>query len=318
MNLRILIGKQINERTIATTFKQYRARESSLAPNFNRVDSEAFSGSAYKGDSYVSTTDASGTIGFELTKETLEDLLPAGGYELTGSPTMTRTGFTFTDEAVATSSGKIEEFYTIIEQNLEDDEERIIIGAQFSNMDIDVTKSQYALMNCDVLGYTMTYIDTINHTTFTTISDFNSPITCTTANLILNNNEISLDTQSAVLSVNNNLENRFGLSSRDATKRVRNGFIEATLTVTASAYLKPQFKEAWDAMLDGTSLPAILLLQDGYDSGDNVCALFIHNMKVNSPEMTDKSASGGLNIEYDVLNDIVVGTPMSFAFGTID
>lgn len=318
MNLRILIGEQINERTIATVFKQYRARESSLAPNFNQVDSEAFSGSAYKGDSYVSTADANGTVGFEITKETLKDLLPAAGYVLTGTPAMIRPGFTFTDEAVATPSGRIEKFYTIIEQNLEDDEERIIIGAQFSNLDIDVTKSQYALMNCDVLGYTMMYVNTINHTTFTTISDFNNPVTCVTANLILNNNEISLDTQSAILSINNNLENRFGLSTRDATKRVRNGFIEATLTVTATAYLKPQFEEAWNAMMDGTTLPSIILLQDGYDSGDNVCALFIHNMKVISPEMTDKNAGGGLNIEYDVLNDITKNTPMSFAFGTID
>lgn len=318
MNLRILIGVQTDERTIATAFKQYRARESSLAPNFNKVDSEAFSGSAYKGDSYVSTADANGTVGFEVTRETLEDLLPAAGYVLTGTPTMIRPGFTFTDEAVATPSGKIEKFYTIIEQNLEDDEERIIIGAQFSNVDIDVTKSQYVLMNCDVLGYTVDYKDAITHTTFTTISDFNNPVTCVTSNLVLNSNEVSLDTQSAVLSINNNLENRFGLSTRDATRRVRNGFIEATLTVTASAYLKPQFKEAWEAMMDGSSLPSIILLQDGYDSGDNVCAIFVHNMKVNSPEMTDKNASGGLNIEYDVLNDITKNTPMSFAFGTID
>ena len=51
MNLKLLIGEQLDEKTMATSFTAYQnATEINLTPNFGKTDSEAFTGSAYKGN----------------------------------------------------------------------------------------------------------------------------------------------------------------------------------------------------------------------------------------------------------------------------
>ncbi|PID67122.1 MAG: hypothetical protein CR959_01825, partial [Fusobacteriales bacterium] len=67
MNLKIGVGVQTNAETKATKLIQLRATESDLKPVFDKVESEDYNGSAYKGDSFVATESASGSITCHLT-----------------------------------------------------------------------------------------------------------------------------------------------------------------------------------------------------------------------------------------------------------
>lgn len=320
MNLEIGIGIQtVDKNTPATSFTKLRCTDSTLSPDFNRVDSAAFSSSGYLPDSYISTAAATGTLTFELTPETLKLLLPAMGYKMRGSSVETLAGLTFTDEGIANGVGKPTEYYTILELNHEDDEERTIVGAQFSNVVFDVTKSQYVTMQVDVLGWYVDYQNAITTPAITVIADYNKPLTCVNAFFVLNGDDVSRDTASSTLTINNNLENRFGLGTRDATNRVRSGYIEAILANSLSAYKKDEFERSWNALMkDDDSLHSILKLTTGQDSGEAAIGIFMHRMKVNSTEMTNKSAEGGLDEEFNVLNDEARKTPITFAFGTVD
>lgn len=320
MNIRLLIAPQTSPRVMATTgFVMYRPRETSAAPNYNIVDSEAFSGSPFKGDSYNSTTDASGTIGFEVTVETLKDLLPATAYNLTGATDgNTLAGYTFNEAAVIDPGGAFNKYFTIIEQNLEDNEERIIVGAQFNTVELNVTKSQYVQMNCDIIGFSMDYKDTLGGYTFTVVPDYDKPVTCVTSELYVDSNKLSLDTSSAILNITNNLENGFGLGTDEATARKRTDKISATLDTAYAKYLKDEFKTAWDSLKNSTTVPAAIVMQNGKASGSDVAVLFTHRMKVLNPEFGDKAGAGSLSIQYDVLNDVTKNTPMTFEFGKVD
>lgn len=317
MNLKLLVGEQLDEKTMATSFIAYQnATEINLTPNFGKTDSEAFTGSAYKGKSFVSTAGATGNIAFELTVETLKNLLPAFGYTVT-TVTDTETGATITDIAKANTSGKIEKFYTLIEQNLEDNEERIMTGCQLNNVSIEVAQGAYCKLTADVVGYAYEYKDTIIHTG-TPISDIDNLLTCITSNLVMGTTDVSAETQSASISINNNLEQKYGLGSRDATKITRNGFIESTATITLNAYNKAKFKEGIEALMANDKVSLTVKMAESYDSGAGVIFIKIPNMNVTSVEMTDKNAGGGMTQEMDIAYDITEGTPMSYLFGILD
>ena len=317
MNLKLLVGKQIDEKTIATSFTAYQnATEINLSPNFGKTDSEAFTGSAYKGKSFVSTAGATGSIAFELTIETLKNLLPAFGYTVT-TGTDTITGATITDIAKANTSGKIEEYYTLIEQNLEDNEERIITGCQLNNVSIEVAQGAYCKLTADVVGYAYEYKDSITHTG-TPISDIDNLLTCVTSNLEMGSTDVSAETQSVSISINNNLEQKYGLGNRAATKITRNGFIESTATITLNAYNKAKFKEGIEALMANDKVSLMVKMAESYDSGAGAVYIRIPNMNVTNVEMTDKNAGGGMTQEMDIAYDITEGTPMSYLFGTLD
>lgn len=317
MNIKLLIGEQTNEHTIATSFIAYQnATEINLTPNFGKTDSEAFTGSAYKGKSFVSTAGATGNVAFELTVETLKNLLPAFGYTLAaGSDPV--TGATITDIAKANTSGKIEKFYTLIEQNLEDGEERILTGCQLNNVTLDISQGAYCKLTADVVGYAYEYKDSIIHSG-TALSDIDNLLTCVTSNLEMGSTDVSAETQSVSISINNNLEQKYGLGSRDATKITRNGFIESTATITLNAYNKAKFKEGIEALMANDKVSLMVKMAESYDSGAGAVYIRIPNMNVTSVEMTDKNSGGGMTQEMDIAYDITAGTPMSYLFGTLD
>ena len=317
MNIKLLIGEQLDEKTMATSFIAYQnATEINLAPNFGKTDSEAFTGSAYKGKSFVSTAGATGNIAFELTVETIKNLLPALGYTVaTGTDTV--TGVTITDIGKANESGKIEKFYTLIEQNLEDKEERIMTGCQLNNVTLDISQGAYCKLTADVVGYAFEYKDTLIHSG-TAISDIENLLTCVTSNLTMGTTDVSAETQSVSIAINNNLEQKYGLGSRDATKITRNGFIESTATITLNAYNKAKFKEGIEALMANDKVSLLVKMAENYDSGANIVYIKIPNMNVTSVEMTDKNAGGGMTQEMDIAYDITAGTPMSYLFGTLD
>jgi len=317
LNIKLLIGEQLDEKTMATSFIAYQnATEINLAPNFGKTDSEAFTGSAYKGKSFVSTAGATGNIAFELTVETIKNLLPALGYTVaTGTDTV--TGVTITDIGKANESGKIEKFYTLIEQNLEDKEERIMTGCQLNNVTLDISQGAYCKLTADVVGYAFEYKDTLIHSG-TAISDIENLLTCVTSNLTMGTTDVSAETQSVSIAINNNLEQKYGLGSRDATKITRNGFIESTATITLNAYNKAKFKEGIEALMANDKVSLLVKMAENYDSGANIVYIKIPNMNVTSVEMTDKNAGGGMTQEMDIAYDITAGTPMSYLFGTLD
>lgn len=317
MNIKLLIGEQTDEKTMATSFIAYQnATEINLTPNFGKTDSEAFTGSAYKGKSFVSTAGATGNVAFELTVETIKNLLPALGYAVaTGTDTV--TGVTITDVGKANTSGKIEKFYTLIEQNLEDNEERIMTGCQLNNVTIETAQGAYCKLTADVVGYAFEYKDSITHSG-TAISDIENLLTCVTSNLIMGTTDVSAETQSVSISINNNLEQKYGLGSRDATKITRNGFIESTATITLNAYNKAKFKEGIEALMDNDKVSLLVKMAESYNSGANIVYIKIPNMNVTNVEMTDKNAGGGMTQEMDIAYDIAAGTPMSYLFGTLD
>lgn len=317
MNIKLLVGQQTDEKTMATSFVAYQnATEINLAPNFGKTDSEAFTGSAYKGKSFVSTAGATGSIAFELTIETLKNLLPAFGYTVaTGTDTV--TGATITDIAKANTSGKIEKFYTLIEQNLEDNEERIMTGCQLNNVTIEMAQGAYCKLTADVVGYAFEYKDSITHSG-TPISDIDNVLTCVTSNLEMGSTDVSAETQSVSISINNNLEQKYGLGSRNATKITRNGFIESSATITLNAYNKAKFKEGIEALMANKKVSLTAKMAESYDSGSNIVYIKIPNMNVSNVEMTDKNAGGGMTQEMDIAYDIAAGTPMSYLFGTLD
>lgn len=316
MNIKLLIGKQTNETTIASSFVAYQnATEINLAPNFGKTDSEAFTGSAYKGKSFVSTAGATGNIAFELTVETLKNLLPAFGYTISpGAPSV--DGATITNVAKANTSGKIEEYYTLIEQNLEDNEERIITGCQLNNVSIEIAQGAYCKLTADVVGYAYEYKDSITHSG-TPISDIDKVLTCVTSNLEIEDVDVSAETQSVSISINNNLEQKYGLGSRNATKITRNGFIESNAVVTLNAYNKEKFKEGIEALMANSKLSLTVKMAESYSSGANIVYIKVPNMIVSNVEMTDKNAGGGMTQEMDIAYDIGEATPMSYLFGTL-
>jgi len=317
MNLRVIIGQQSAIDVIATTFKQYNVSDVSMNPNFNKVTSQVFNGSPFPNDSYVSRADAVGSLTFELTLQTLIDLFPAMGYSDKGSTTETVSGLTISDEYILNASGFPDAFFTVILQNMQDDEERIILNAKFNTTNIAVVKDAYVNMTCDILGKSMSYSNTITHTTFTQVADWNSPLTCVVADFYMGSTKLSDLTQSVTLNINNNLENRFGLGSNEATRTVRNGFIESTLDIEFNSYDKTQFIAAWNALNAGTDLSALIQLQESYTAGSDAVAIMIHRAGVDSAEMGDLQGSGSLTETLTVYNDPTRSTPITFAFGTI-
>lgn len=316
MNLKLLIGEQLNEKTMATSFTAYQnATEINLTPNFGKTDSEAFTGSAYKGKSFVSTAGATGNVSFELTLETLKNLLPAFGYTVAvGTDPITEA--TITDIAKANTSGKIERYYTLIEQNLEDNEERILTGCQLNNVTLDISQGAYCKLTADVVGYAYEYKDSITHTG-TPITDIDDLLTCITSNIEMGSTDVSAETQSVSIAINNNLEQKYGLGNRNATKITRNGFIESNATVTLNAYNKAKFKEGIEALMANDKVSLTIKMAENFNTGAGIVFIKIPNMNVTSVEMTDKNAGGGMTQNMDISYDITAGTPMSYLFGTL-
>lgn len=317
MNLRVLIGEQTDANTMATTFKQYRVSSSDAQPDFGTTYSEAYSGSPYRDQSFVATAGATQSLEFEVTVETLKDLLPCFGYTV-ASGTPTCTGMTATDEGKVNASGKIEKYYTVIEQNLEDNEERITTGVQFNTVTIDVSQGAYCKMTVDAIGYAFQYLDTLSHTTFTQVSDFDKPLTSVESNFYFDGTEVSLQTSSVSIEINNNLEAQYGLSSRNATKITRNGYIEATCNYTLTGYDKQAFKKGINALMNTTKLKGEIRMAESYTSGDPAVAILLHKLAPSEVNMTDKNDNGGLEESLEILNDTTTNTPMTFCFGTMD
>ena len=92
MNLKIGAGVQTQKDKATTELVQLRVTDSDLKPLFDRVDSDDFNGSPYKGDSFVATEGASGSITCHLTVKTLELLAEGFGYKFTsGTGEITET-----------------------------------------------------------------------------------------------------------------------------------------------------------------------------------------------------------------------------------
>lgn len=315
MNLKIGIGAQADEKTKATTITQLRATESNLKPTFNKVDSEDFNGSAYKGDSVVVTESASGNITCHLTPETLKLLFDGFGYKLaTGNAGITDPKLTVTDFARATETGKVEKYFTIVEQNLEDGEERVLIGCQINNITFNISQGAYITVNLEVIGYEHKYEDG-SLTTIKPLKDYDKRLTCIDATLKLATSDVSANTQSIEITLNNNLEAKYGLGSRAATRIVRNGKIEANANLTFNAYDKAIYKKAYENLLSGDTAEAVINMQT---KDKKYIGIYLHKLGTSNVEFTDKNASGGLTQELNIQYDPTNKTPITFALGTVN
>lgn len=313
MNLKIGIGVQADAKTKATVITQLRTTESNLKPLFNKVESEDHNGSAYKTDSFVATESASGNISIHLTVETLKLLFEGFGYRVSnGANGITEPKTTIIEIAKAVQSGKIEKFFTIVEQNLEDNEERILIGCQINNITFDATQGAYVKVDLEVIGYEHKYVDS-SMTIIKPLTDYDKRLTCVDTTLKLAENDISANTQGINVSLNNNLEAKYGLGSRSATRIVRNGKIEAKASLTLNAYDKAIYKKAYENLISGDTAEAVIKM---VTKDKKVALIYLHKLGTSDVEMTDKNGGGGLSQELDIQYDMTKQTPITFALGT--
>lgn len=310
MNLKVGIGEETRAGEKATTITQLRATESDLKPAFNKVDSEDYNGSAYKGDSFVATAGASGSISMHLTVESLKLLLGAIGYKLeSGTGDITEQGITIENIAKCNTSGKIEKTYTFIEQNLEDSEERILTGCQINNISFEAAQGAYIKVTLDIVGEKYEYAQSLS--SITPLTDYDKRLTCIDTNFKLGS-DVSANTQSVNISLNNNLEAKYGLGSINATRIARNGKIEAKADLTFNTYDKALYKKAYDNLVKGETAEASLTFKT---KDDKFIGIYLHKLGTNSVEMTDKNASGGLTQELDIQYSSEKSTPITFAIG---
>lgn len=314
MNLKIGIGVQTDAKTKASVITQLRATESNLKPLFNKIDSEDYNGSVYKGDSAVVGESASGNISIHLTPETLKLLFEGFGYRVaSGANGVVEAGTTITEVAKAIQSGKIEKFFTIVEQNLEDGEERVLIGCQINNITFDASQGAFVKVDLEVIGYEHQYVDT-SMSTIKPLTDYDKRLTCVDSTLKLADSDISANTQGINVSLNNNLEAKYGLGSRSATRIVRNGKIEAKANLTLNAYDKAIYKKAYQNLISGDTAEAVIKM---VTKDKKVILMYLHKLGTSNVEMTDKNSSGGLTQELDIQYDVAKQTPITFAIGNI-
>lgn len=312
MNLKIGVGVQTQKDKAATAITQLRVVESDLKPLFDSVEAEDFNGSAYKGDSFVATESATGSITCHITPETLKLLLDGFGYKLaSGTGSITENKITINNFAKANESGKIEKFFTIVEQNLEDGEERTLIGCQFNNVTFDITQGAYATMTLEVLGFEFGYKQGAL-SPITPLADYDQRLTCIDTTLHMGK-DLSSNTQSVSVALNQNLEMKYGLGSRKGTRIVRNGKIEATCSLTFNAYDKELYKKGYDNLIEGNTADMAIKMTT---KDKKFVGMYLHRLGTKNVEMTDKKGGGGLTQELDIQYDQVKGTPITFAFGT--
>lgn len=319
--IKLLIGVQDDAKTKAKTLKAYSATEVDLNPDFNRVQSEAFTDSAYREKGYVSERKASGSFTLEVTPETLKDLLPAFGYTLSDVPgTPPSENITFegikkiTHKGTANEGGKINKFFTIVEQDLEFQEENIITGAQFNSVELNFSKGSYVTMKVDVIGYKFEYKNSKSETG-ENVSDIDNVITCNGIHLSLDDEDISANAQSIVVTISNNLEARFGLGSPDATEIRRTNFIEAKANLTFVGYEKEKYELAYERLINGDVGSAEIKL---LGTGETAFGVQLHKIGVSSVQKTDKKSGAGMTQELEIFNDREEKTPITFVFGTAD
>ncbi|CAL7907671.1 phage tail tube protein [Fusobacterium necrophorum] len=317
MNLKIGVGVQENSDKKATKITQLRVTESDLKPLRNIVDSDEFNGSPWKGDSFLASESASGSITCHLTVETLKLLLPGFGFDVTEVSLPDTTGIsepkvTLTNLGKYTASGKIEKFFTIVEQNLEDQEERALIGCQFGNVTIEASQGAYVTMTLEVIGFSYGYKqDSLSEVEL--LEDYSNRLTCVDATFHMSK-DLSANTQSINVSINQNLEAKFGLGSTKATRITRNGKIEAKCSLTFNAYDKALYKKAYDNLLSGETAEAVIKMKT---KDKKYIGIYLHKLGTTNVEMTDKKGGGGLSQELDIQYDQSKKTPITFAIGTV-
>lgn len=317
--IKLLIGVQDNAKTKANILKAYSATEVDLKPDFNKVQSEAFTDSAYREKGYVSEKKANGSFTLEVTPETLKDLLPAFGYTLE-SVSLPGAGITFegvskiTHKGIANNGGKIEKYFTIVEQDLEHEEENIITGAQFNSVELNFSKGSYVTMKVDVIGYKFEYKNSKSETG-ENVSDIDNVITCNGIHLSLDGKDISANAQSIVVNINNNLEARFGLGSPDATNIKRTNFIEAKASLTFVGYEKEKYKTAYERLINGETGKADIKL---LGTEKTAFGVQLHKIGVSDVQKTDKKSGAGMTQELEIFNDRSKSTPITFVFGTVN
>ena len=313
MNLKIGVAAQESKGKAATEFTQLRVIESDLKPLYNKVESDDFNGSPYSSDSFVATEAASGSITCHLTLKTLELLAEGFGYKFsegTGEITETEPKVTVEKVAKAIESGKIEKFFTIIEQNLEDQEERTLVDCQFGNVSLEVAQGAYVVMTLEVVGFEYKY-EQKNSSNIKALEDYDNRLTCIDATFHMDK-DLSANTQSVNISINQNLEIKYGLGSRKGTEVRRNGKIEAKCSLTFNAYDKTLYKTAYDNLLSGKTAEAAIKM---VTKDKKYVGVYLHGLGTSNVEMTDKKGTGGLSQELDIQYDQTKKTPITFAIG---
>lgn len=301
MNIEVLIGKQVDMSTDATTFTRLSARDVTLAPTVNTVSSEAFSGSRFAKDGFVSRVEVGGGMPLEISRDVLMMLLEGAGFDFTTSA----------QDKIGKVADKIDDFFTVVVNYKDEQMHEKFSGCQINTIDIGLATESYVLSNVEFIGIKSEPVASLF--TGTIKNPTETDLICLDTKVEYDGADVSGDIESLTFSIDNGLEARAGINSVYTTS-IRSSNASATLDITYNGFDKTRYINADTAMKTNTKKTAKITLGVNGGGENDIVLIDIPNLKVSGNDKGDLGGAGSLSQTFNCYFDNTENTIAKFTF----